>query len=178
MAYRIASKSEVRVETHSTRCSERGCRLTTRHVWGRAVKGDICTLEKRFEEELAIKFERRAVEGSGRMVRNDLIGVSDCIRSQKVDDLVRREARVSEAGEDGVDCVCRSWNETIQSGSCSIGTTSKELKSRCTRAISEADCCSEINQISGRDIVASQEWCEGVCTVTGTVILSKSCLYF
>ena len=95
------------------------------------------------------------------------------MRSQKVDDFARGEARVGETGKDGVDGVGRSWDEAIQSGSRCIGPTSEELEARRTGAVGETNCSSEVDQVSCRDVVAGQERRKGVGTVTGTVVLCE-----
>lgn len=98
------------------------------------------------------------------------------MRGEEVDDLIRRESSVSKTREDSVDGVSRSWNGAILSRDCRVRASSEELKLRSTRAVTETNCCSELDQISSGDKMAGQERRECIRTVGCASVLGEICL--
>jgi hypothetical protein len=87
-------------------------------------------------------------------------------------ELLRGESSaISHASEDLVERVLRLGNETVGCGSGSVGTPGQELKTGCTRAVGDADSSSELDEVTGSDVVVSlEEGRESVDTITDTEV--------
>jgi hypothetical protein len=100
-----------------------------------------------------------------------MIGTSDTVRGKKRDDFVGSKAgSISEAFEDRGHGVLRLRDQPIRWDLLSVGPASQELETRSARALREAHCTSELNQVTGGDIVVVQEWREEVNRIDDTEV--------
>lgn len=82
---------------------------------------------------------------------------SNAVRRKQVNNLVRREASVTHASQNGVRGVGWLRDEQVGRRLRNVRTTSKELETRATSTVGDTDSASELDAIR-QDVIKLERW--------------------
>ena len=160
----IVRDGEVGLETHLTLCGEGVRDLSIGLTGGR--RESLVALEEDLEEDLGVEGEGGRVEGNSLAVEDESVRASDGVRGEEVDQVGGGEASIGHTREDLVDVVLGLGDETQRGGVGRIGTTSKELQARGTRAVRDGDGTGELDKITSGHLELLEK---GLKVVDGTI---------